>query len=709
MLETGMFISDRYEVLSKVGAGGMSDVYKAKDHILGRFVAIKVLKPEFAEDRSFVSKFKTEAQSAAGLEHPNIVNIYDVGNDDNMYFIVMEYVEGITLKTYIEKKGQLSFKESASIAIQVARGIESAHNKEIIHRDIKPQNIIISTEGKVKVTDFGIAKAVSSNTISSDVMGSVHYVSPEQARNGYVDCRSDLYSLGIVMFEMITGRVPFDGDTTVAVAIQHLQEEMPLPSSYASNIPISFEKIILKCTQKNADRRYQTISELISDLRRSLTNPNEDFVEIAPLFDAGKTRIINANELDAIKSKKVNTDDIATNVASAAKPKKNAITEIMNGGGKNMDEDVDDEYYDDEDDDEGYLNPKLDKAVTIAGIAAAIVIVIFIIYVLGAFFDFWKFGIGNRKDTESQATESQIEDSESAMVEMINIINKPFDEAKTMLEQIGLDVFVISIEESDLPEGTVIYQDIEEGKSIQKGTTINVKVAGEKEDELADLVPVPNLVGKTESDAISELELNQLAYRKEYQYSDEVPADVVISQTPNQGDVAPGSTIVIIVSQGEESVVVPLVINETQNSAQSKLEIAGLICEVGTEYSDSVEVGYVINQSVDAGSMVPKGSKVKIIVSLGKKVVYYKVDKSYSYSGSNDVIGYSWTLTGSDGNVIGSGEGDGPTFTVNEADIACESGKIEITWLYSQVDEEGNELEEPGRETVNSKVKFEKQ
>ena len=237
MLEIGSFLSDRYEILSKVGAGGMSDVYKAKDHILSRFVAIKVLKQEFSEDSSFVTKFRAEAQSAAGLEHPNIVNIYDVGSENGLYYIVMEYVEGITLKTYIEKKGQLSFKESASIAIQVARGIEAAHNKNIIHRDIKPQNIIISTDGKVKVTDFGIAKATSSNTISSDVMGSVHYASPEQARNGFVDGRSDIYSLGIVMFEMVTGRVPFDGDTTVAVALQHLQEEIARPSIYAPDLP----------------------------------------------------------------------------------------------------------------------------------------------------------------------------------------------------------------------------------------------------------------------------------------------------------------------------------------------------------------------------------------------------------------------------------------------------------------------------------------
>ena len=292
MITQGMMIAHRYEIIGKIGAGGMSDVYKAKDTTLGRYVAIKVLKSEFSEDVNFVTKFRTEASSAAGLEHPNIVNIYDVGSENEFHYIVMEYVEGITLKTYIEKKGQLSFKEAVSIAIQVGRGIEAAHNKGIIHRDIKPQNIIISTEGKVKVTDFGIAKAATSNTINSDVMGSVHYTSPEQARNGYVDGKSDIYSLGIVMYEMVTGRVPFNGDTTVAVAIQHLQEEMESPKTYAPDLPISMEKIILKCTQKNPDRRYESITALLSDLRKALINPTEDFATTGVSFTELKLVII---------------------------------------------------------------------------------------------------------------------------------------------------------------------------------------------------------------------------------------------------------------------------------------------------------------------------------------------------------------------------------------------------------------------------------
>ena len=265
MLKTGMIIAERYEILGKIGTGGMADVYKAKDHKLNRFVAVKVLKPEFREDTTFIRKFKSEAQAAAVLTHPNIVNVFDVGDDNGVYYIVMELIEGITLKEYISKKGKLSVKEATSIAIQVSMGLEAAHSHGIVHRDVKPQNIIISMDGKVKVTDFGIARAASSNTISSNVMGSVHYSSPEQVRGGYSDEKSDIYSLGITMYEMVTGKVPFDGDTTVAIAIKHLQEEIVPPSIYTPELPHSLEQIILKCTQKSVDRRYQNMEDVIAD------------------------------------------------------------------------------------------------------------------------------------------------------------------------------------------------------------------------------------------------------------------------------------------------------------------------------------------------------------------------------------------------------------------------------------------------------------
>ena len=266
MIKIGMLIADRYEVLEKVGTGGMSDVYKAKDHRLNRMVAVKVLKQEFSENATFVSKFRVEAQAAAGLMHPNIVNVYDVGEEKGVYFIIMELVNGITLKRYIEKRKRLSPREALTVAIQVAMGLAAAHRGHIIHRDIKPQNIIISKEGKVKVTDFGIAKASTSNTITSNVMGSVHYTSPEQARGGYSDEKSDVYSLGVTLYEMLTGKVPFDGETTVAVALQHIQDPFPSPREVVPDLPYSVEQIVLKCCEKSPDRRYQTMDELAADV-----------------------------------------------------------------------------------------------------------------------------------------------------------------------------------------------------------------------------------------------------------------------------------------------------------------------------------------------------------------------------------------------------------------------------------------------------------
>ena len=278
MLTEGRMIGDRYEIVSKVGSGGMADVYKATDHRLGRFVAIKVVKSEYSSDKNFVKKFRGEAQAAAGLQHPNVVNVSDVGEDQGLYFIVMELVEGITLKKFIERKGKLEIKEAVGIAIQIAQGMEAAHDNHIIHRDIKPQNIIISREGKVKVTDFGIAKAASSNTINAGTMGSVHYISPEAARGGYSDEKSDIYSLGVTLYEMLSGTMPFAADNTVSVALLHIQEEATPLRDIDPSIPVSVEKIVQKCMQKKPERRYLTASELIKDLKRSLQDPDGEFV-----------------------------------------------------------------------------------------------------------------------------------------------------------------------------------------------------------------------------------------------------------------------------------------------------------------------------------------------------------------------------------------------------------------------------------------------
>ena len=301
MIKIGMLIADRYEVLEKVGTGGMSDVYKAKDHRLNRMVAVKVLKQEFSENATFVSKFRVEAQAAAGLMHPNIVNVYDVGEEKGTYYIIMELVNGITLKRYIEKKGKLTPREAVTVAIQVSLGLAAAHRGHIIHRDIKPQNIIISKEGKVKVTDFGIAKASTSNTITSNVMGSVHYTSPEQARGGYSDEKSDVYSLGVTLFEMLTGRVPYDGETTVAIALQHIQDPFPSPREFVPDLPYSVEQIVLKCCEKSPDRRYQTMDELTTDLRHSLNDPEGTFVKRAGAENLSETRSITAKDREEIR------------------------------------------------------------------------------------------------------------------------------------------------------------------------------------------------------------------------------------------------------------------------------------------------------------------------------------------------------------------------------------------------------------------------
>lgn len=688
MLEIGSFLSDRYEILSKVGAGGMSDVYKAKDHILSRFVAIKVLKQEFSEDSSFVTKFRAEAQSAAGLEHPNIVNIYDVGSENGLYYIVMEYVEGITLKTYIEKKGQLSFKESASIAIQVARGIEAAHNKNIIHRDIKPQNIIISTDGKVKVTDFGIAKATSSNTISSDVMGSVHYASPEQARNGFVDGRSDIYSLGIVMFEMVTGRVPFDGDTTVAVALQHLQEEIARPSIYAPDLPISFEKIILKCTQKTPDRRYQTIEELLTDIRRSLAHPDEDFVTIAPLVDGGKTKVISPDELDKIKEGR-------------------GVAEDLNDD--DTDADNDDEYADGEDDDDDeeddddgkLLNPKMDKAITIMGIVTAVIIVIVIIYLALSVAGVFKFG--GKKNSESQQTESQTQtesESESETQtetegQMIDIRGMSVEDAQKAVDRLKLDltVFAFETKQSDGKDGTILEQDVKAGDTVKRGSQINVVIAG-KGDSTSEMVKIPSVIGKTKSSAKSTLESAGFSVTFEYgDYNDSVAADVVTAQSPSaKKQAAKGSTVTVTLSPGQKPITVPNVVGASQSHAESALAGAGLkYTYADSQYSDTVPAGNVINQT-KSGETVAAGTTITLTLSKGKQEISTNVSKGISYSGEGTVVKAEYKLVGKSGTVYDKGSYENTSSFTVSGTMKEATGSIVVTWTVQtgETDEAGN-------------------
>lgn len=694
MLTEGMFIADRYEVISKIGAGGMSDVYKAKDHVLGRFVAIKVLKPEFSEDVGFVSKFHTEAQSAAGLEHPNIVNIYDVGSEDGLHYIVMEYIEGITLKTYIEKKGRLTFKEAVSIAIQVGRGIEAAHNKNIVHRDIKPQNIMISTEGKVKVMDFGIARAATSNTIHSDVMGSVHYSSPEQARNGFIDGKSDIYSLGIVMYEMVTGRVPFDGDTTVSIAIQHLQEEMVPPSAYAPDLPISLEKIILKCTQKSPSRRYQNIGDLIQDLKKALVHPNEDFVTVVPLMNQDKTRVISEQELNQIKRKQ--EDEYADNYDDTYED------EYDDDG---YDDDGYDEYdgdedgeYEDEYEDEDYedenagngLNPKMEKAITIMGIVVAIIIVFIIIYLVGSFFGLFKFGSSKKADTQTETqtqtqvqteSDSESEEDDADKVTMIDVRGMTYDDAKDALNKVGLGIFKNGTQSSDdYAEGEIVSQDVEKGEKVDKNTTIKVAISSGKGS-----VPVPDVSGKSSDDATSKLEAEGFKVSTDYKYSDTVAQGKVVETAPSAGTSAQkGETVTIYLSRGPEGTEMPNLIGQTEEQAKSTLNSMGCSVNVNTEYNTTQEAGKVVGQSIDPGVRVTSGTTVTIAISKGEPSYGYKATiTAPSASGDTYVVSADITLTDSNGNTLFSQSVDISSFpyTLEKTGITgSDSGTLKITW-----------------------------
>lgn len=687
MLTEGMFVGDRYEIVNKIGTGGMSDVYKAKDHTLGRFVAIKVLKPEFSEDVNFVTKFRTEAQSAAGLEHPNIVNIYDVGSENGMHYIVMEYVEGITLKTYIEKKGQLTFKEAVSIAIQVGRGIEAAHNKGIIHRDIKPQNIIISTEGKVKVTDFGIARAATSNTISSDVMGSVHYASPEQARNGFVDGKSDIYSLGIVMYEMVTGRVPFDGDTTVAVAIQHLQEEIVPPSAYAPNLPISMEKIILKCTQKNPDRRYESMTALLADLRKALISPNEDFVVIAPVSQE-KTRVIGEEEINKIKQE---TSNIYLSDEDVVSHNQNHRDKFEKRDRFEEDDEDDEEAYDDDELEE--MNPKMDKAITIMGIAAGVIIVALIIFILVSFFGNFKFGgSSNKANTETSETQAD-------GIEVPDLKGLTFDEAKEQLNAKGLGIKNAGTIASDqYGEGQIVSQTPDALTKAEANTTVEVTLSSGKGE-----VSVPSVTGMDETTAYNTLTNSGFTPVKDYAYSADVAQGNVIEQSPNVGSLAKsGDNVKIVISRGEEqaettSVAVPGVTGLTEDAARSAIQNVGLaVGNVSSAYSDSVASGQIISQSPVVDTAVDAGTAVDFVVSMGAEPAQevtpttYKINLNIKKPNNESVAAANiYLYDGADGtgNILEQWTNQSISLfgeeglSISKSGMLASSGSLKIDWL----------------------------
>ena len=539
----------------------------------------------------------------------------------------MELVEGITLKNYIERKGRLTIKEATSIAIQVSAGLEVAHNNHIVHRDIKPQNIIISREGKVKVTDFGIAKATTSQTTTSSAMGSVHYASPEQARGGYVDHRSDIYSLGIVMYEMVTGRVPFDGETAVTVAVKHLQEQMVPPSKYCPEIPYSLEQIIKKCTEKSPDRRYQDIGDLMADLKQSLVDPDGDFVQMVDLDEQAKTVIMTKGTTSKVKeSRRVNLS-------------------------KDEDEDEDDEEEDEDsedDEDDEELSPTVERAMTIAGVVLAVIIVIIMLLLFSKV-----LGIGKKSNTDtsdSQQTEQSADeedDSSSASqgntVNMPSLLGKTYAEARTVLEELGLKIERGESEKSNqYSAGQIIAQSEESGNSVKVGTTVTVTLAAAGSTASSDgtsstgsttssttttttnsKVKVPSVVGKDENAAKSAITAAGLTVGTVSEASsDTVESGLVISQSPSaNSETESGGKVNIVLSSGPNKKKVTDVIGHESSRAQSELAGDGFKVEVKETYSDDMRAGLVVSTSPDRGTYVQPGSTVTITVSKGREQV----------------------------------------------------------------------------------------
>ncbi|MBP3878731.1 MAG: Stk1 family PASTA domain-containing Ser/Thr kinase [Lachnospiraceae bacterium] len=616
MLKSGTNLGERYEIVGRIGSGGMADVYKAMDLKLNRFVAVKVMKPEFREDGTFISKFRREAQAAAGLANPNIVNVFDVGEDQGNYYIVMELVEGITLKDYIAKKGKLSVREATSIAIQVCMGLAAAHAQGIVHRDVKPQNIIISTDGKVKVTDFGIARAASSNTISANAMGSVHYSSPEQVRGGYSDSRSDIYSLGITLYEMVTGRVPFDGETTVAIAIKHLQDEMEPPSRYTPDLPYSLEQIIAKCTQKSVDRRYQSMNDVIADLKQSLVEPNGRFVTLTPLEDHSQTVTITPAQVAEIRAQKKasemtdNGKKTYGSTEAAQKPRSRRETDYP-----------DEEPGDDIEETEDGISSRLEHAMTIGGFIIGILIIVVLIYFIGRAAGLFKM---NGQTASSPASTSQVVEttsqsgSSTAVPEQVQvpvIIGMTQEEAQAEANKYNLGVkYMGEVASTEYSVGQIVSQEPAAGTMVDKNTTISFYVASGAYEST-----IPEIVGLSQEEATAQLSaagFNNINIVT--QVDENIAVGTVVSVSPGAGETVMTDTMVTIMvnasadgttNTGEsqpaeviqptgEVVSVPAYTGLPEEMATEAARALGLNVQI--EHGDSTDfaTGDVIDQSV---------------------------------------------------------------------------------------------------------------
>ncbi len=631
ILRPGTFLQDRYEILEKIGSGGMSDVFKALCHKLNRLVAIKLLKEEFSSDSGFVSKFKMEAQAAARLSHPNIVNIYDVVDEGNLHYIVMELIEGITLKNYISKKGCLDVKEAIGVAMQVAQGIAAAHEQGIIHRDIKPQNIIIARDGKVKVADFGIARAASSQTLSATAVGSVHYISPEQARGGYSDVRSDIYSLGITMYEMVAGRVPFQGDNTVTVALAHLETPITPPSYYNEDIPIGLENIILKSTEKKPEYRYGSMVELIADLRHALVDPDGDFVQHNPQIDDSQTVIIGKPELEQIRSgRKVQSEQPSGISGNRKKEQRNERRperkqDSQTSGNRTKREDSGED-----------INPKIEKLLTAAGIVVAVIIVIVLIVVFAKIGGLFRSGSSNTP--ESTAEVSSEETLSDKSVKMPDVLGLAADIASQKLKDSGglymkTSDYVFS---ETVAEGDIVSQDPSAGTVVDKYSAVYVVISKGPEHVTIDLTKL-GLEKMDAATAKSTLEAKGLEVEVEQKSSDSISNGYVISYSPSEAK--EGDKVTLVSSSGPaltNPVTVPNITGQTQELAGELLADAGLAEGTITEAtSETVARGTVISQSTAAGTQVEAGTAVNFVVSSGTaQQAKYKylasIDKSYS-------------------------------------------------------------------------------
>lgn len=559
----GRVIGNRYEIIEKIGEGGMATVYKAKCNILKRYVAVKVLRDEFTTDEEFIKRFNTEAQAAASLTHPNIVSIYDVGHEKNIYYIVMELVQGKTLKEIINEDGALPWKWALNVSIQVASALEMAHKNNIVHRDIKPHNIIITEDGIAKVTDFGIAKAVSNSTITAfgTTIGSVHYFSPEHARGGYTDAKSDLYSLGVVMYEMLTGRVPFDADTPVSIALKHMQEKPIEPIKLNPTIPYAVNKIIMKAMEKDPNERYQSATEMLKDLSMALKNPEGDFVEQKDFTNQYTQRIPTLGEQEYIKNDKIEDDEEQEEPKNKMSKKKKIIITI------------------------------------------AIILGIILIPIIGFFGTKALMDAGVPKD-----------------VDLPNLVGKTLEEANKEIE--GTDITLEQTEEfnADVEAGKIISQDppYVDGYTVKENSTIKIVISKGTEKAV-----VENVKGKTYEEAVQILEKANLKVERVDQTSQTVEAGIVIDQEPGEDEeVNAGDTVKLYVSSGTgiKQVEVENVVGKTEEEATSILTKAGLKVNVGYKEDSSKPTDTVLSQDVAEGEKVDEGTTVTIVVNTYRKL-----------------------------------------------------------------------------------------